>query len=231
MLLTLPVREVLPATPRTRIVRVDLAGHSFEYQPGQAVFVGVNGTRAAYSLAGPPEDAQRTGFLELLVRVDQTNGHPIPVPTEPGMQLQIAGPVGRFTFPTNPLAGRRLVFVAGGTGIAPVRSMLRHALTRTDCDIRVLYSARTPDDFAYEGELHALAQRRRIELWQTVTRDADCAGWSGGRGRIGETVLKPLAGDPATLFFLCGPLTLVDETQRSLERLGVTDERIRTDRW
>ena len=66
--------------------------------------------------------------------------------------VDVEGPLGSFTFPAAP-DERRFVFIAGGTGIAPLRAMLRHALhaaaiARSAC----FYSARTPDEFAYEDE-------------------------------------------------------------------------------
>lgn len=232
MLLTLPVREVLPATPRTRIVRLDLGGRRFPYRPGQAVFVGMHGDakRMPYSLAGAPEDATCDGCLELLVRIDQNGDPGPPLPVTPGARLDVDGPVGQFTFPIEP-AERRFVFIAGGTGIAPLRAMLRHALVIPHREIRVLYSARTPDEFPYEDELRALAREGRIELTQTITRGDDAYAWTGRRGRIGRTELQPLVADPATLFFICGPVALVDHTKRLLEQFGVARERIKIEEW
>ena len=232
MRMTLPVREVLPATPRTRIVRLDLGGRSFPYRAGQAVFVGLHGDskRLPYSLAAAPEDATSEGCLELLVRVDQQDEAGPPLPVNPGSRLDVDGPIGEFTFPADP-AERRFVFIAGGAGIAPLRAMLRHALAQPHRDISVLYSARTPDEFAYEDELRSLARDGRIALRQTVTRAAGPDGWSGGRGRIGREDLEPLANDPATLFFICGPRQLVHQTTRMLEQLGTARHRIRVEEW
>jgi ferredoxin-NADP reductase len=227
--MTLKVRDVYPATPRTRIIRLDLAGKRFDYQPGQAVFVGPRNEKAAlYSLTLPPEESHSTDCLELLGRVGQPDNDLINLAS--GV-VQVAGPVGKFTLPTELAAHRRLVFVAGGTGIAPVRSMLRRALHLPGCSVELLYSARAPEEFPYESELLSLARAGRIKLWQTVTREAAINGWAGGRGRIGAAVLEPIAADPDALFFICGPLSLVNGTQQILERVGVAPERIRIDRW
>ena len=227
--LSLEVRDVRPATPRTRVIRLDLGGHSFDYQAGQAVLVSAkNGKPSAYSLTAPPEEARLTGCLEILSRIGPCDSDLICSASD---VVQVTGPVGRFTLPSEAGGGRRLVFIAGGTGIAPVRAMLRRAVTLPDCDIDLLYSARAPDEFPYESELQALARTGRIRLWQTVTRETNSNGWSGGFGRIGEPVLKPFAADPATLFLICGPLTLLDCTQDLLARFGVPSDRIRTDRW
>src|SRR5205823_7437943 len=167
-------------------------------------------------------------WLELLVGVDASGetGHRLRL--DPGAPIDVEGPVGTFTFPRNP-GEQRFVFIAGGTGIAPLRAMLRHALAIPHREVGLVYSARTPDDFAYEQELRELARERRIELRQTITRTGGDAAWAGGRGRIGRAELEPLVHDPATLCFVCGPQTLVDGTTKLLQELGVARERIRVE--
>jgi len=230
--LTLPILEVLPATPRARIVRLGLGGRAFAYEAGQAVYVGAHGsaTSKPYSIAAAPEDTRRDGWIELLVGVDE-RGVPGPHLTlQPAALVDVDGPVGSFTFPADP-EERRFLFIAGGTGIAPLRAMLRHALAMPHREIGLVYSARTPDDFAYEAEWRALAREGRIDLRQTITRTGGDVSWKGGRGRIGRAELQPLVHDPATLCFICGPQTLVDETTKLLQELGVSRGRIRIEEW
>jgi ferredoxin-NADP reductase len=94
----------------------------------------------------------------------------------------------------------------------------------------LFYSARTPDEFAYEDELRALARSGQIELRQTVTR-ATGDDWTGARGRIGRSALQELVHDQATLCFICGPPALVDDMPKLLEELGVPRSRIRLEEW
>lgn len=231
MLLTLPIREILVATPRARVVRLDLGGRDFQYAPGQAVFVGMHGApkRKPYSIASAPEDVRREGWIELLVGLDATGKSGPELALDRGALVDIEGPVGTFTFPADP-AERRFVFIAGGTGIAPLRAMLRHALAIPHREVGLVYSARTPDEFAFQEELRALAREGRIELRQTVTRNVG-AEWNGGRGRIGRAELQPLVHDRETLCFICGPAALVDDTKRLLEELGISRERIKIEEW
>ena len=231
VLLTLPIREILPATPRARVLRLDLADRTFEYEPGQAVFVGAHGqpARKPYSIAAAPEDAARERCLELLVGVDEDGAPGEHLELELGRAVDVDGPIGTFTFPPDPVE-RRFLFVAGGTGIAPLRAMIRHAIARGHRDLGVLYSARTPTDFAYEAELHDLARGGAIALRQTITRTVDDA-WRGGHGRIGRDDLAPLVHDRRTLCFVCGPPSLVDEIPRALEGLGIARSRIRLEEW
>lgn len=232
MLVTLPIRELVPATPRATIVRLALNGHRFEYTAGQAVLVAPHGSerRRPYSIAIAPEDAQRTGQLELLVGTDADTGDGSRLELEIGATLDVEGPVGTFTFPASPVE-RNFVFVAGGTGIAPLRAMLRHVMLGPEPQhVGLLYSARTPTEFAYQDEFRALAERRLIELRQTVTR-APAGTWSGPRGRIDRAALAELVHDPRTLCFICGPAAMVDEIPRLLEDIGVDRSRIRIEEW
>jgi ferredoxin-NADP reductase len=229
--LTLPIRDVLPATPRARVVRLDLHGRSFPYSAGQALLIAAHGheQRRPYSMAAAPEDAERDGWLELLVGVDVEGSPGKHLTLEPGAAVDIEGPIGRFTFPAQPEQDR-FVFIAGGTGIAPLRSMLRHALHVPHRQLGLLYSARTLSEFAYEEELRSLAGSGLIELRQTITREAPDE-WTGKRGRIGRSDLAPLVHDPATLCFVCGPPALVDEIPRQLEELGVARRLIRIEEF
>jgi glycine betaine catabolism B len=108
---------------------------------------------------------------------------------------------------------------------------MRHALHRPHRQIGLLYSARTPREFAYEAELRDLARDGRIELTQTITRDAPAEHWAGKRGRIGREDLAPLVHNPETLCFVCGPPALVDDIPRLLEELGIPSSRIRIEEW
>jgi len=222
--LTTRVREIVAATPRARIVRLDLGGQRFDYAAGQAVKAGApGGERRPYSVASAPEDVRRDGLLELLVSVDTR------LPQAPGAAVDIEGPLGSFTFPET-APERRFLFIAGGTGIAPLRAMLHHALTLPHEHIGLFYSARTSADFAYEAEFRALAESGRIEFRQTVTRDAR-EDWSGARGRFDRERLQPLVHNRETLCFICGPSPLVVEMSGMLRDLGISEERIRIERW
>src|SRR5512134_3454083 len=99
---TLRVLDVAPATPRSRIVQLGLAGAPLEYRAGQAVLVGRVGqpVRKPYSLALAPHEAHGSGRLELLVGLD-AEGSPGSHLDElaRGMDLDVTGPVGSFVFP------------------------------------------------------------------------------------------------------------------------------------
>jgi ferredoxin-NADP reductase len=229
--LTLTIGEVVHATPRARIARIALGGRHFSYRPGQAVMIATHGhpIRRAYSIASCPEDARRDGHLELLVGVDARGNPGAHLCLEPGTPVDVEGPIGGFAFP-DASEDRRLVFIAGGIGIAPLRAMLRYALKSPNRQIGVIYSARTPADFAYELELQDLCTQGSIELLQTVSRDVT-GGWCGLRGRIGRDHVAPLVQDGPALYFICGPLPLVCEVLKLLDEFEVPRDCIRIEDW
>jgi ferredoxin-NADP reductase len=146
------------------------------------------------------------------------------------MLLAVEGPLGSFKFPDRPRE-RKYLFVAGGTGISPIRSMIREAiLLGRPGRIRLLYSARTPGDFAYARELRGMARRGEIELALTTTREIP-ARWRGARGRITAAILAALVDDPSTLAFVCGPAAMVADVPPMLRHLGIDDHRIRVEEW
>jgi ferredoxin-NADP reductase len=231
--LVLRVAGVRRATPGARIVRVALDGGPFTYRAGQVAMIGPAGaaSKVPYSIASAPAETRQHGLVEFLIRTD---GHGVwgthfP-PLRRGMRLAVRGPLGSFTFPERPRE-RRFLFIAGGTGISPLRAMIKEAvLTGRPGRIRLLYSARTPGDFAYARELRGMARRGEIELALTATREIP-PRWRGARGRIAPEQLAPMVDHPDTLCFVCGPEAMVSEVPPMLRALGISASRIRLEEW
>src|SRR5919198_1121614 len=150
----IPLRVVANrrATPTSRVLRLAVEDHPFAYRAGQAAWLRVDTERerTPYSIASSPEETSRHRWLEFLVKTDKSSRFGAHVDElRRGSTVLVHGPIGTFVFPDAP-SERRFLFIAGGTGIAPLRSMLRHAI---DANVpgrkTLLYSARTPDEFAY----------------------------------------------------------------------------------
>ena len=183
-----------------------------------------------YSIASAPEESHRGGYLEFLLKVEQDGWGAHLSGLRRGTRVAVRGPFGSFVFPSDP-AERSFLFVAGGTGVAPLRSMVLHALlTGQPGRLNFLYSARTPLDFAYAPELRRYARDGRLQLVLTATREVP-PRWRAERGRITAERLMPLLETPETLCFVCGPAPMVDDVPRMLLEGGVEPGRIRIEEW
>jgi ferredoxin-NADP reductase len=183
-----------------------------------------------YSIASSPEETATYGYLEFLLKLENDAWGRHLRRLRRGSRVAVEGPIGNFIFPANPLE-QQFLFVAGGTGIAPLRSMICHAL-QADVGgrLHLLYSARTPADFAYLPEMRRYARDGRLELALNATREVP-RQWRGRRGRIARDQLTPLVEDPATLCFVCGPAAMVDDVPRTLMEIGIDPKRIRIEEW
>ena len=231
--LVLRVSSVRKATPSSTIVSVGLDGAPFTYRAGQVASLAPPdaSTRVPYSIASAPEDTATDSTIQFLIKLD-THGRwgDRFAPLRKGSPLSVSGPSGTFVFPDDPQE-QRFLFIAGGTGIAPLRSMIRHAVfTGHSGHISLLYSARTPGDFAYLTELRRMEREGQLHLSTTATREIPTR-WRGARGRIVADQLTPLVEDPSTLCFVCGPAAMVSEVPPMLEALGIDRGRIRLEDW
>jgi len=217
------------ATPTTRTIRIALDGVPFPYRAGQAAAIGrIGDPGTPYSIASAPSDTERDGCLEFLIKVDGSNRFGAVVSSlQPGTRLEVTPASGRFTIPGSS-TGHPLLFVAGGTGIAPLRSMLRELLRSTDDRPALVYSARTPEEFAYADEFRALALEGRLDLTLTLTGEA--TDWRHARGRASDQHLAEVA-TPRTICFICGPPSMVIDVPNALVRLGVPRDQILTEDW
>jgi ferredoxin-NADP reductase len=234
--IVLKVASVRHATPLTRIVRLDLGDSSFRFKPGEAAMIGLaeSPDRVPYSIASSPEEAKAENQLEFLIKIEPSGrwGHKFDRIAR-GQRVAVNGPFGSFIYPARP-GRKQLLFIAGGTGIAPIRSMLMHAIAQgRGGRLKVLYSARTPEDFAYLSELRGLVRRGLIELRLHATRESggDTGNWRGARGRITLADLQPLVTPGQTLGFVCGPAAMVEDVPVMLEQLGVPQGDVKLEKW
>jgi ferredoxin-NADP reductase len=161
---------------------------------------------------------------------------------DPGFRFELRGPMGR-SFVWRPSDGGPLLLVAGGSGMAPLMSMLRHrAHVRRAAGApgsgmlagaRVLYSTRNSDDVIYRDELKALVESDpSVEITHTATRNAS-ADWPGFRRRIDRAMLEQVAWPPTARprNYVCGPTELVEAVVDILVGLGHDRASIFTERF
>jgi ferredoxin-NADP reductase len=228
------VVDSIAETRRVRTLVLDApawAGH----RAGQHVDVRLTAedgyqVERSYSIASAPEDAALALTVE---RLDDGEVSPYLVDElRPGDQLELRGPIGGY-FAWDAAMGGPLLLVGGGSGIVPLRAILRHRVAAgSDAEVRLIASWRTADDIIYAAELATLATLDGVEVVHTLTRET-LPTWEGHRGRIDEAMLSEIAWPPAAsaLSFVCGPTGLVEAVATALVELGHGPERIRTERF
>jgi ferredoxin-NADP reductase len=224
----LQTRDVVRATPRTRIIRIDLGSHPFTFQAGQAVIVGLHDSplRKPYSIACSPRQSAESRAIELLVQIDDSDAeNPHLERLTPGTSVEVSGPLGAFGLPSSDGEGD-ILFVAGGTGIAPLRSMMWDVIEQQPGRrLALIYSVRSADEIAYESELRLLAHEGRLDLRLTITR-LGREQWLGPRGRIDMALVQSVVRTPETDCVLCGPPAMISDVTALLIGAGVPAERI-----
>jgi ferredoxin-NADP reductase len=227
---TLAEKRAETASAATLIFDVDgWPGH----RAGQHVDVRLTGedgyqAQRSYSIASAPED----GRFELTVeRIDDGEVSPYLVEDmPPGDALELSGPIGLWFTWDAAVDGGPLLLVAGGSGIVPLRAMLRHrAVADPHVQARLLLSARSADDIIYAGELDAADGSERFT---TLTR-ATPPGWTGYDRRIDRAMLEEVAFAPAEQprIFVCGPTAFVETAAAALIDLGHDSARVKTERF
>ncbi len=184
----------------------------------------------SYSIASGPEDE---GLVITVERLDDGEVSPYLVDeVRVGDELELRGPIGGY-FVWEQALGGPLQLVAGGSGIVPLRSILRHwSATNSDVGVRLLYSARSWDGVIYRDELEQLGAATAAEIRFTLTREWP-EGWSGEQGRIDRPLLERVAypAEQNPLTYVCGPTSMVEAVAEGLVASGHRPERIRTERF
>jgi ferredoxin-NADP reductase len=227
------VREVAAETPTARTITLEVPGWP-GHRAGQHVDVRLTAedgyqAQRSYSIASAPElDA-----LELTVE-EIEDGEVSPYLVEElraGDQFEVRGPIGgHFTWSVRD--GGPLLLVAGGSGVVPLMSMLRHRAARdSTVDARLLLSARASDDVLYRDELAAL-DRRGLTVAVTLTREQP-AGWDGLSGRVDAAMLADVGPSPAEhpRIFVCGPTPFVEHVAGLLVDAGHDPGAIHAERF
>lgn len=144
----------------------------------------------------------------------------------------IHGPFGRFSYVLHP-AENDLVFIAGGVGITPLISMLRHMRdTSAEKRVLLLYANKTSADILFGEEMDAMrdGSHLRLDVIHVLSQPSD--GWTGVAGRIDKDVIARHCGNLVRkTFYVCGPPGLIDTAVSCLKSLGVPDNRIRYERF
>ena len=218
------VREEARATRSFDLMPDDARGvHGVTFVPGQVAVLKVDGEAPAYfAFASAPDDPE----LEVLVK-QRIGASDRIFEMKPGERIDLVDVVGHG-FGLDQRKQKDLVFVAMGTGVAPLRSALRHVLKRKQDfgQLVVLYGARTPDHFCYRDETEGW-EDAGVELRQVISRP-DGHDWSGPTGYVQSLLDHVLPSLSSPIALICGSQEMIEQTRDRLEQMGFAPDAILT---
>ena len=208
---------------------------TFRFHAGQYVEITVieprkrdiGGSSRTFSIASAPFEDRLTFVMRLSNSAFKEELRSLPL----GSPIQISGAAGSFVLDEDPK--RPAVFLAGGVGLAPCRSILRQTFyDRTKRDIFLFYANRHPEDAAYLGELFELEkEHRNFRFIATMTRlTGSRNAWNGETGPINAAMLRRfLTGVKAPAYYVTGPSRFVTGMISALTALDVGEADVRVE--
>jgi ferredoxin-NADP reductase len=228
------IRKESAADHTTRFVFTKPEG--FTFLPGQSVDLRLidptdtddEGSKRAFSIASAPHEPE----LHFVMRMRDTAFKRSMSRLEPGDEVLLEGPFGSFML--HEKATRPGVFLAGGMGSTPFRSMMLDAKERAlPHRLTLLYSNRRPEDAAFLDELGELSDAEERFVFVPTFSGADIADSApGARGRIDAPMIQGhvvLSDEP--IFYIAGPARFVVSMREMLNSLGVSNDDIRTEEF
>jgi Na+-transporting NADH:ubiquinone oxidoreductase subunit F len=226
------VAAVETLTYDTKLVRFGLNGARLSFKPGQYVQLLVPGTDQfrAYSIASPPS---RTGEFELIVRYvpgGLCTGW-IHKALRVGDRVKLTGPFGDFYLRED--SDREIIAIGGGSGMAPMRSIIMH-LAEQGMPRRtsLFFGARTLRDLFYVDVFRDIEKRYpNFRYFPALSEPRPEDNWTGDVGFVTQVAAKYVSSNGAKEAVLCGPPPMIDAAMRVLPRLGVPADRIYFDKF
>ncbi len=210
---------------------------AFSFKAGQFIDLSLSklsdsdpqGHTRAFTLANAPSEPQ----LMVATRLRDTAFKRMMGAMPLGTTMDIEGPFGQFTLPDN--NSRTAVFLAGGIGITPFRSMLVEAAhNKLPHRLILMYSNRRPEDAAFLDELQSLQQDNpNYTCIGTMTSPTEGdEHWKGETGRIDQAMLRKYVKDMETAsYYVVGPPAMVDGLRKMLESAGIHKSNIRAEEF
>jgi NAD(P)H-flavin reductase len=221
------VTDIRVDTPDVKTFRVvsPEGGVSFKHMPGQCAMLSIPGVgEAMFSITSSPTE---TRFLEFSIKKCGCLSdwlHRM----EPGQQITIRGPYGNGFPVETELKGKDLLFIAGGIGLAPLRSVINYVLDNRNNYGRVdiLYGARSMDDLVDIEEINNVWSHARFtKTYLTIDRPQE--GWTGHVGFVPDYV-KELKFSTNKTVLVCGPPIMIKFVLKALETLGFDKTQVYT---
>ncbi len=219
--------------PDVKTIRLKFPqGHDFSFKAGQYVMVHVSKDggeeSTSYSISTLPSELEGTGCIELCIK--HVKGgfisgcmHQL----KAGDKLKVSGPFGRFLFNEPPQ--NDIIFLATGTGISPLRSMIRRAFEiGVKKEVWLFFGARTEKEIIWRQEFEYLAKNHpNFHYTPTLSREH----WSGKTGYVQDIMKKTFSNYQGKDYYIAGVKAMVEDVVKLLKQLGVPSKRIHTEKF
>ncbi len=208
----------------------------FSHRAGQSIDITLinppetdqEGNTRAFSLVSTPEENN----LVIATRMRDTAFKRVLKTMQPGTEVEITEALGSFTLHND--TSKPAVFLTGGIGITPVRSIIKDATNRNlPHELFLFYSNKRPQDAAFLAELEELADKNpKFTLIPTMTDlPEDDADWTGERGYITAEMIKQYFTGKDAVWYLTGPAGMVKAMREVLGQLQADEDFIRTEEF
>lgn len=221
------ITDVREETPDVKTFRVNApeGGKLFDHMPGQCAMICAPGvSEGMFSITSSPTNREYQEFSIKRCGVLTEYLHSL----EAGDEVTVRGPYGNHFPVETELKGRNLLFIAGGIGLAPLRSVINYVLdNRADYGrVDILYGSRSAQDLVQLKEIR--------EVWMNapdvhvhLTIDREQEDWDGHVGFVPNYV-KEVGFTPERTALVCGPPIMIKFTLAALEEMGFTKEQVYT---
>ncbi len=221
------VTDIMKDTPDVKTFRILTPDGKkpFDHMPGQCAMISMPGVgEALFSITSSPTN---TEFMEFSIKkcgcvTDWLHA------IEPGQQVTVRGPYGNGFPVETELKGKDLLFIAGGIGLAPLRSVINYCRHYRENygTIDIVYGSRSKDDLVdYQEITDEWCREDGINVYLTIDREQE--GWDGHVGFVPNYV-KELNPDVSKTVLMCGPPIMIKFTLAGLKELGFSDTQVYT---
>ncbi|MBI2836321.1 MAG: oxidoreductase [Chloroflexi bacterium] len=224
------VSEIIQRTPTIKTFRFYTSDRNVRYRAGQFFFVTIRiGERESvhhFTISSSPTEK---GYVDFTKRITASEYSQALDRMKPGDWVRLRGAEGDFTLPRKQ---RHLVFLSGGIGITPLRSMLRYIYDRRlDYDVVLIYGNNNYEDIAFREELDQIARGRpNIRVEYVLSGPDFPSGWAGKKGFITKEIITEVVIDAKErVFYVSGPLKMVLSLEEQLKSLGIPPAQVKRD--
>lgn len=221
------ITDITEQTPDVKTFRVNApeGGKVFEHMPGQCAMLSMPGvSEAMISITSSPTNKEYMEFSVKRCGCLTEVLHSLEV----GSQITIRGPLGNGFPVETELKGKDLIFIAGGIGLAPLRSVINYCLDNRENygEIDIVYGARSADDLVYLKEIQEeWTKAPNVNVHLTIDREQE--GWDGHVGFV-PAYVKELNLSVDKTVLMCGPPIMIKFTLQGLMELGFTRDQVYT---